>query len=214
MGEPLRGHASAVQELSHGRTGSADQKNVARGRNFCHGLASEQDLEHVDLTGAVAGDDESAVRGDGAAWNGASPVKAASSRPVARSQSRSVRSSEPETARRPSGVTATALTQAPWPSRVASSAPCSRSQTLSVRSYEPETARRPSGVTATALTPSPWPSRVASSAPCSRSQTLSVPIVRGRDRAPPVRRHRHRRDPAAMALQGRTAVRPAPGPRP
>ncbi len=109
---------------------------------------------------------------------------------------------EPETARRPSGVTATALTQSPWPSRVASSAPCSRSQTLSVLSSEPETARRPSGVTATALTAAPWPSRVASSAPCSRSQTLSV-VVRARDRAPPVRRHRHRHDPIAMALQRR-----------
>ena len=216
------------------------------------------------------------------------PSRVASSAPCSRSQTLSVRSYEPETARRPSGVTATALTPAPWPSRVRQlSAPCSRSQTFqrpvvhepetarrpsgvtataltrrhgprgcaaacplqvpdlerpvvrardrappvrrhrhrhdpsamalegrqqrarsrsqtfSVLSREPETARRPSGVTATALTPAPWPSRVASSAPCSRSQTLSVAIVRARDRAPPVRRHRHRPDPIAMALQGR-----------
>jgi len=44
-----------------------------------------------------------------------SPVKAAISFPLSRSHSRSVRSSEAEAARRPSGVTATARTGPVWP---------------------------------------------------------------------------------------------------
>ena len=79
--------------------------------------------------------------------------------------------SEPETARRPSGVTATALTavrmtferaerlaalQVPEPQRLVSRA---------------ETARRPSGVTATALTESVWPSSVRIRGPPGASKT-------------------------------------------
>ena len=54
-----------------------------------------------------------------------------------------------ETARRPSGVTATALTRACARRASVRLRPVSRSHTLSVSSSNPETARRPSGVTAT-----------------------------------------------------------------
>ena len=68
------------------------------------------------------------------------------SRPLSRSQTLSVLSSDPETAGRPSGVIATALTEPEWPSRVRITLPLSRSQTLSVLSSDPETAYLPSGV--------------------------------------------------------------------
>jgi hypothetical protein len=93
--------------------------------------------------------------------------------PVSRSQSRSVRSHEADTARRPSGVTATALTMFVWPSRVRSVWPVSKSQSIRVRSYEPDNARCPSGVTATAQTLS-GPSKVRNVWPVSKSQRRSV----------------------------------------
>src|SRR5271166_3906235 len=102
-------------------------------------------------------------------------AKVAISFPLSRSQSRSVRSTEAETARRPSGVTATALTQFVWPSSGRIVWPLSRSQSRSVRSSEAETARRPSGVTATALTQFVWPSRGHSDWPLSRSNTRRIP---------------------------------------
>ena len=68
-----------------------------------------------------------------------------SSRPLSRSHTFSVLSPEAETARRPSGLTATPLTEAEWPASVRSSWPLSRSHTFSVLSREAETARRPSG---------------------------------------------------------------------
>ena len=78
-----------------------------------------------------------------------------------------------ETARRPSGVTATALT-CPYGLRACDVWPLSKSQSRSVRSSEADTARRPSGVTATALTQSVWPSSVRRVWPLSRSQSRSV----------------------------------------
>ena len=69
-------------------------------------------------------------------------------------------------------------------------------------SSEAETARRPSGVTATALTPAPWPSG-AQLRPARQVPDLERPVVGGGDRAPAVRRHRHRPDPSAMAFEGR-----------
>jgi len=95
-----------------------------------------------------------------------SPVKVAISFPLSKSQSRSVWSSEAETARRPSGVTATVLTEFVWPSTDRIVWPLSKSQSRSVRSSEPETARRPSGVTATAQTQSVCP-RASGSFGCS-----------------------------------------------
>ena len=68
--------------------------------------------------------------------------------------------------------------------------PVSRSHTLSVLSAEAETTRRPSGVTAHAHTQSAWPSRVASTAPRLEVPDLERPVLRRRDHAPPVRRHR------------------------
>jgi hypothetical protein len=88
-----------------------------------------------------------------------SPVKVAISFPLSRSQSRSVRSCEPETARRPSGVTATALTQLVWPSSGRIVWPLSRSQSRSVRSKRSRdgtaTVRRHRH---TAVTEPVWPS--------------------------------------------------------
>ena len=61
---------------------------------------------------------------------------------------------EPETMRRPSGLTATDLTASWCPVSAWSRAPVSRSQTATVLSSDPETMRRPSGLTATELTAS------------------------------------------------------------
>ena len=72
---------------------------------------------------------------------------------------------EAEIARRPSGVTATAITQSEWPSRVRREYPLSISHTRSALSSEAEIARRPSGVTARAFTPLEWPSKIRSSGP-------------------------------------------------
>jgi hypothetical protein len=58
-----------------------------------------------------------------------SAVKESIAAPVLRSQTRSVLSKEAETARFPSGVTATALTASAWPSSVRRLAPVLRSQT-------------------------------------------------------------------------------------
>jgi hypothetical protein len=57
-----------------------------------------------------------------------SPVKMAISFSLSRFQARNFRSSELETARRPSGVTATAVTEAVWPSSWRIVWPLSRSQ--------------------------------------------------------------------------------------
>ena len=84
-------------------------------------------------------------------------MKVASSRPLSTSHTFSVWSSDAETARRPSALTATPLTELVWPSRVRSSRPLSTSHTFSVLSSDAETARCPSGVTATAMTAPVWP---------------------------------------------------------
>ena len=68
---------------------------------------------------------------------------------MSRSHTRTVPSSPPETARRPSALTATAATRPSWLVRVCRSAPVSRSHTRTVPSRPPETARRPSALTAT-----------------------------------------------------------------
>ena len=133
-------------------------------------------------------------RHDPIAW----PASVRSSRPVARSQTLSVLSSEAETARRPSGrhrhrrdPTAMALRACAARARSPGPRPSASGR------REAETARRPSGVTATAMTRSPWPSSVRQLAPARQVPDLQRPVLRGRDRAPPVRRHRHRHDPVA-----------------
>src|SRR5256712_8990625 len=65
-----------------------------------------------------------------------------------------------ETARRPSALTATPLTELEWPCRVRSSRPVSTSHTFSVLSPEAETARRPSALTATPAKNREAPSRI------------------------------------------------------
>ena len=118
---------------------------------------------------------------------------------VSRSHTFSVLSSEADTARLPSAVTATPLTPAVWPASVRSSLPVSRSHTFSVLSSDADTARLPSAVTATPLTPAVWPASVRSSLPVSRSHTFSV-LSSGRGhRPPPVRRHRHATDLSRVA---------------
>src|ERR1700730_16405201 len=105
---------------------------------------------------------------------GPSAVSKASSFPLSRSQTRSVLSQDAETARRPSGVMATPVTQLLWPSSVRRLWPLSRSQTRSVLSSDAETAQRPSGVMAPPFTQSPWPSSVWRLWRLSRSQPRSV----------------------------------------
>ena len=61
-----------------------------------------------------------------------------------------------ETANRPLGVTATALTGLMWAGSVAERSSVVRSQTRNMASAEPQTANRPSGVTATAVTGPVW----------------------------------------------------------
>ena len=131
----------------------------------------------------------------------ASAVKVARASPVSRSHTFSVLSSEAETARRPSGLTATPLTQSEWPSSVRSSRPVSRSHTFSVLSSEAETARRPSGAHRHAIDSAEWPSSVRSSRPLSRSHTFSVLSIRSGNGTPPVRAHRHASDPGRVAFQ-------------
>ena len=77
------------------------------------------------------------------------PSKVRSSRPPSRSQTLSVRSLAADTACRPSGVTATAVTTESCPVSVARVSPVARSQTLSVPSSLPESAHRPSTLTLT-----------------------------------------------------------------
>ena len=85
-----------------------------------------------------------------------------------------MQSSDPDTASRPSDVTATALTEPVCPASVARSVPFSRSHTFTMRSSDPDTASRPSDVTATALTERLCPPSVARSVPFSRSHTITV----------------------------------------
>ena len=126
------------------------------------------------MAAGVADDDELASIGKYAAIRLASQVNVVTTSLVSRSQSFTVLSFDAETARRPSGVTATPHIVLPWPVRVHSSRPLSTSHTFSVLSSEAETARCPSGVTATAVSFSAWPVRVRSSRPLSTSHTLSV----------------------------------------
>src|SRR3954454_21871990 len=69
----------------------------------------------------------------------ASADQLATSAPSASSHTLTVWSCDPDTARLPSGVIATALTDAACPCRVRSSAPVSNSHTLSVLSNDPDT---------------------------------------------------------------------------
>jgi hypothetical protein len=75
-----------------------------------------------------------------------SAAKEASSTPCATSHTRTILSSPPETARRPSALTATEVTPASWPVRVCTAVPASRSHTRTILSSPPETARRPSAL--------------------------------------------------------------------
>ena len=82
--------------------------------------------------------------------NAASPAKLNSKAPFSIFHTRNVRSRDPETIHRPSGLTATAKTASVCPSRVRSGSPVSKSHNRSVWSQDPETAHCPSSVTATA----------------------------------------------------------------
>ena len=119
---------------------------------------------------------------------------------VARSQTRSVLSQEPETTWRPSGVTATAMTSPGM-------APERRFGFL--RRQVPNAQRlvvgagdrwRPSGVTATALTQPVWPWSIVLVSPVARSKTRSV--FRRRPLAT-IGGDCHGIDPAGMALERR-----------
>ena len=99
-----------------------------------------------------------------------SAVSKASSFPLSRSQTRSVLSSDAETARRPSGVMATPFTERLWPSSVRRLWPLSGSQTRSVLSSDAETARRPSGVMVTPPLPFPAGCRYPSPMPTTEPQ--------------------------------------------
>mmetsp|Transcript_18587 Transcript_18587/g.47084 ORF Transcript_18587/g.47084 Transcript_18587/m.47084 type:complete len:253 (-) Transcript_18587:719-1477(-) len=83
--------------------------------------------------------------------------------PLASSQMRSDSSSEPDTARRESGVTASAYTASLWPISVARHAPLATSHRRSVVSVEPVMTWRPSRVNPTAYTGPVWPSSTRSS---------------------------------------------------
>ena len=80
------------------------------------------------------------------------PASVARSAPLSTSHTFTVPSDDPDTASRPSAVTATAFTPSLCPASVARSAPLSTSHTFTVRSSDPDTASRPSAVTATAFT--------------------------------------------------------------
>lgn len=69
---------------------------------------------------------------------------------------RSVSSDDPDTARRPSSVTATAVTRSVWPVERVQCFASFRSKSRSVWSHEAETARRPSEVIAKLMTAPLW----------------------------------------------------------
>ena len=102
-----------------------------------------------------------------------SPVKVAICSPLSRSQTRSVRSSEPETARCPSGVTAKALIQPVWPSSVRS-AGCSRGPTPSAFGHASPTRRGARRADRQGPDLFVWPSSVRELCPLSRSHTRKV----------------------------------------
>ena len=137
------------------------------------------EAEEVDVTAVVAGNDQSPVIGERTATRSTIAREGGQHLsgfqvPLASSHTFSVWSQDAETARCPSGVTATASTGPEWPVRVRSSRPLPSSHTFSVWSQDTETARCPSGVTATASTGPEWPVRVRSSRPLPRSHTFSV----------------------------------------
>ena len=117
------------------------------------------------------------------------------------SQVRSVRSSEAETARHPSGVTAMAQTMLLWPSSRRNVSPLSKSQSRSVRSHEGDTARSPSDVTTTDQTMLVWPSSVRIVWPLSKSQSRSVRTIEGRRGVAPIGRYRYGIDGTRMAFE-------------
>ena len=119
------------------------------------------------------------------------PVSRWMSVPDSRSQTATVWSLDPETMRRPSGLTATEFTQSWCPGAGGCSVPDSRSQTATVWSSDPETMRRPSGLTATERHPILVPGELADA-----GAGLEVPdrhgvVVGPRDDAPSVGAHRH-----------------------
>jgi hypothetical protein len=134
-------------------------------------------LQVPDLQGAIpgAGDRPAAVRGQGHRPDRAGVAgEGAELLPLSRSQTFRVLSSEPETARRPSGVRATARTRPVWPREGAELLAGLQVPDLQGLIPGAETARRPSGVRATARPQYVWPLRVRSSWPVSRSQTFRV----------------------------------------
>ena len=108
-----------------------------------------------------------------------------------RSQTRNVLSLEPETARLPSALSATATNPAGVALRTRGGVWPSRSQTRNVSRSEPETARLPSALSATAVTRSVWPSRTRGGVWPSRSQNRTC-CRRAGDGAPAIGTQRDR----------------------
>src|SRR3990172_7618509 len=105
---------------------------------------------------------------------GASQGKRTRHRPVATSQSRNVRSSLPDTRKRPPGLKETLVTQAVCPSKRRSSRPVATSQSRNVRSSLPDTRERPPGLKETLLTQAVCPSKRRTSPPVATSQSRNV----------------------------------------
>ena len=93
----------------------------------------------------------------------------------ARSHTRTVPSTPPLTAVRPSALTATALTGPSWPVSTRGAAAPARSHTRTVPSPPPLTAIRPSALTATPQHRASWPVSTRGAAVPARSHTRTVP---------------------------------------
>ena len=131
-------------------------------------------LQAVKIAAGVPSQDEVTGRIPGHAPNVPSSERIVRRCPVRRSQTATVLSLDPETMRRPSGFTATDITDFWCPASVWIRVPASRSQTATVLSSDPETMHRPSGLTATEVTASWSPVSRWIRVPASRSQTATV----------------------------------------
>ncbi len=130
------------------------------------------------------------------------PCRVRSSRPLSSSHTFSVLSTDAETARRPSPLIATPVTQPCGPSGCAARARCPRPTLSASCPSEAETARRPSPLNATPLTPARWPCRVRSSRPLSTSHTFSVLSQDAETASRPSSLIATPLTPARVALQG------------
>ena len=130
------------------------------------------------------------------------PSRVRSAWPVARSHTFSVLSPEAETAKRPSGVTATPCTESVCPSRVRSSLPggeVPHLQRLIVGGGDGDAAIRRHRH---AVTPVGMPFEGAEQPARWRGPTPSASYRRRRRRRAAVAAHRHGRDPAGMPFEG------------